>query len=212
MGEKIYYSIDDVQVIEKRPSYSKYVYKNNEYELFVEGDYNIENSLSAIEVGFKLGMTYEEIKQGLASYKPIEKRWEVEKIGDLKLINDSYNANPESMKASVKTFIELYETPVVVLGNMGELGENEIQYHREVGQFLSEVSSKNVKFLTVGNLASEIGEELLNKGFEVNSFDSNEQVACYILDNLNVGYTIFLKASRSMKFEEIIEVLKRGKQ
>ncbi|MBE7710285.1 MAG: UDP-N-acetylmuramoyl-tripeptide--D-alanyl-D-alanine ligase [Cyanobacteria bacterium SIG32] len=212
LGEKIYYSIDDVQVIENRPSYSKYVYKNNEYELFVEGDYNIENSLSAIEVGFKLGMTYEEIKQGLASYKPIEKRWEVEKIGDLKLINDSYNANPESMKASVKTFIELYENPVVVLGNMGELGENEVLYHREVGQFLSKVSAKNVKFLTVGNLASKIGEELLNQGFEVSSFDNNEQVSRYILDNLNVDYTIFLKASRSMKFEEIIEVLKRGKQ
>ena len=210
-GEKIYYSIEDVKILEKRPSYSRFVYKNNEYELFVEGDYNIENSLSAIEVGFKLGMTYEEIKRGLASYKPIEKRWEVEKIGDLKLINDSYNANPESMKASVKTFIELYENPVVVLGNMGELGENEVEYHKEVGRFLANLSIKNVKFLTVGNLASKIGKELSNKGFEVNSFASNEQVACYILDNLNVGYTIFLKASRSMKFEEIIEVLKRGK-
>jgi len=211
-GEKIFYSIDDVEILEKRPSYSKFIYKNNEYELFVEGDYNIENSLSAIEVGFKLGMKYEEIRQGLASYKPIEKRWETEKIGDLKIINDSYNANPESMKASVKTFMELYENPVVVLGNMGELGENEVEYHKEVGRFLANLSVKNVKFLIVGNLASEIGKELSTRGFEVACFENNEQVACYILDNLNVGYTIFLKASRAMKFEEIIEVLKRGKQ
>ena len=210
-GEKVYYSIDDVEILEKRQSYSRFVYKNNEYELNVEGDYNIENSLAAIELGFKLGMTYDEIKKGLVSYKPIEKRWEVEDVQGLKIVNDSYNANPESMKASVKTFVELYENPVVVLGNMGELGENEVKYHREVGVFLSTLNVKNVKFLTVGILAKEIGEELAKQGFDVNNFDNNEQVACYILDNLNVGYTIFLKASRSMKFEEIVEVLKRGK-
>ncbi len=210
-GEKIFYSIDDVEILEKRPSYSRFIYKNNEYELFVEGDYNIENSLAAIEIGFKLEMSYVEIKRGLASYKPIEKRWETEKIGNLKIINDSYNANPESMKASVKTFVELYENPVVVLGNMGELGENEVEYHKEVGRFLANLNVKNVKFLIVGNLAFEIGKELSNKGFEVACFENNDQVACYILDNLNVGYTIFLKASRAMKFEEIIEVLKRGK-
>ena len=209
-GEKVYYSINNVQIKEQKPSYSRFIYKNYEYELNVEGDYNIENSLAAIEVGFKLGMSYDEIKRGLASYRPIEKRWEVEEIGNLKIINDSYNANPESMKASVKTFAELYVNPVVVLGNMGELGENEIYYHKEVGKYLAQ-TCKNVKFLTVGNLAREIAKILVNSGFEVASFDNNEQAACYILDNLNIGYTIFLKASRAMKFEEIIEHLKRGK-
>lgn len=209
-GEKVYYSINNVQIKEQKPSYSRFIYKNYEYELNVEGDYNIENSLAAIEVGFKLGMSYDEIKRGLASYRPIEKRWEVEEIGNLKIINDSYNANPESMKASVKTFTELYVNPVVVLGNMGELGENEIYYHKEVGKYLAQ-TCKNVKFLTVGNLAGEIAKILVNSGFEVASFDNNEQAACYILDNLNIGYTIFLKASRAMKFEEIIEHLKRGK-
>ncbi len=211
-GEKIYYSISAVEIIEKRQSYSRFIYKNREYELNVEGDYNIENALSAIEVGFKLGMNYEDIKRGLALYRPIEKRWEVEEVRGLKIINDSYNANPESMKASVKTFIELYQDPVVVLGNMGELGDNEREYHREVGRFLATLDVKNVKFLTVGNLAKEIAEELANQGLEVEKFDNNEQVSCYILDNLNVGYTIFLKASRSMKFEGIVEALKRGKQ
>jgi len=209
-GEKVYYSINNVQIKEQKPSYSRFIYKNYEYELNVEGDYNIENSLAAIEVGFKLGMSYDEIKRGLASYRPIEKRWELEEIGNLKIINDSYNANPESMKASVKTFTELYENPVVVLGNMGELGENEVYYHKEVGKYLAQ-TCKNVKFLTVGNLAGEIAKILVNSGFEVASFDNNEQAACYILDNLNIGYTIFLKASRAMKFEEIIEHLKRGK-
>jgi len=114
------------------------------------------------------------------------------------------------MKASVKTFIELYENPVVVLGNMGELGENEAEYHREVGRFLAKTSPKNVKFLTVGELAHEIGKELAIAGFNVEYFWSNSEASCYILDNMDIGNTIFLKASRSMKFEEIIENLKRG--
>lgn len=83
-------------------------------------------------------MSYEEIKRGLLAYRPIEKRWEAEKIGAYKIINDSYNANPESMKASVTTFIELYDKPLVILGNMGELGEDEIEIHKNVGKYLSD--------------------------------------------------------------------------
>lgn len=210
-GEKIYYSLSDVEILKKAPSYSKFKYKNEVYELNVEGDYNIENSLSAIETGLKLNMTPDEIRKGLASYHPIEKRWEAEEIQGLKFINDSYNANPESMKASVKTFVELYENPVVVLGNMGELGEDEILYHRQVGEFLVSVcDGKPVKFLTVGKLAAEIGNVLHSKGFSVEKFDTNDEVSCYILENLNKSYTIFLKASRSMKFEQILENVKRG--
>ena len=207
-GEKIYYTLRDVEIIEKSQSYSKFKYKNEIYELNVDGDYNIENSLSAIELGLKLGMTPDQIRKGLYSYQPIEKRWEVEEIKGLKFINDSYNANPDSMKASVKAFVETYKDPVVVLGDMGELGENEIQYHKEVGEYLS-TFNKNVKYLTVGNLAKEIGNILTVKDIDVISFETNEQVACYILENLDNSNTIFLKASRSMKFEQILEEIKK---
>ena len=210
-GEKIWYSSDNVKVLEQKQGYSKFEYKDNIYELNVEGIYNIENSLSAIELGYKLGMSYSEICAGLLAYKPIEKRWEIEEIRGYKLINDSYNANPESMKASVSTFVELYENPVVVLGNMGELGVDEVDLHKEVGRFLAEKSNTNVKYLTVGNLAKEIGDELLAKDLFVKNFENNEAVSRYILDNVNVGCTIFLKASRSMKFEQIIENLREKK-
>ena len=155
-------------------------------------------------------MTYDEIKRGLLSYHPIEKRWEEEKIKDFTVINDSYNANPESMKASVATFLELYPNPVVIMGNMGELGENEVELHKEVGDFLGKkFQGKFAKFFTVGNLADYIGKELEKFGFEVKNFANNIETSRYILDNLHGGITIFLKASRSMKFEEIIENLKK---
>ena len=209
-GEKIFYSFNDVNVLEKSCSYSRFVYKNKEYELNVEGDYNIENSLAAIELGYKLGMSYEEVKKGLGAYKPIEKRWESECIQGFNIINDSYNANPESMKASVSTFLELYKNPIVVLGDMGELGKDEIEFHREVGRYLAQKAKNinNVKFLVVGNLAAEIGKELEKSAINTVYFDNNKDVALYILDKLDVGTTIFLKASRSMKFEEIINNLK----
>ncbi len=209
-GEKIFYSLNDVNIIEKRSGYSKFIYKNHEYELNVDGDYNVENSLSAIEIGFKLGMSYEEIKKGLSLYRPIEKRWEMEKIAGFNIINDSYNANPESMKASVSTFIEFYSNPVVILGNMGELGDNEIEFHKEVGRYIGEkFAGRKTCFITVGNLAKYIGDELSKYGFEVKHFNNNIETSRYILDNLDSGITIFLKASRSMKFEEIIENLKK---
>lgn len=240
-GEKIFYSVNDVEILEKRSGYSKFIYplscpplergpkslisrRGQIYELNVEGDYNIENSLSAIEIGYKLGMSYDEIKRGLLAYKPIEKRWETQNIKGFNIINDSYNANPESMKASVSTFLELYKNPVVILGNMGELGENEVEFHREVGKYLGNFilsktencnleilrSAQNDKvlFLTVGNLARYIGEELEKCGLDVKFFENNIETSRYILDNLNAGSTIFLKASRAMKFEEIIENIK----
>ena len=207
-GEKIFYSINDVEVIEKRSGYSKFIYKGKEYELNVEGDYNIENSLSAVEIGYKLGMSYDAVKRGLLAYKPIEKRWETETVKGFNIINDSYNANPESMKASVSTFLELYKNPVVILGNMGELGENEVEFHKEVGRYLGSKFKCGI-FLTVGDLARHIGEELSKCGLNVEAFEDNIETSRYILDNLNAGSTIFLKAPRAMKFEEIIEYLKQ---
>ena len=207
-GEKIFYSLKDVKILSQAPSYSKFEYKNYIYELNVEGDYNIENSLSAIELGLKLNMSEIDIAKGLYSYKPIEKRWELETVNGLNFVNDSYNANPESMKASVKTFVQLYQNPVVVLGDMGELGQEEEILHRQVGEFLSKLN-KNVKYIIIGKLASKIGNTLEKCGFSVNYFNDNYDAACYIVENFDNSNTIFLKASRSMKFEEIIENIKK---
>ena len=101
------------------------------------------------------------------------------------------------MKASVSTFLELYKDRAVVLGDMGELGENEVQFHQEVGEYLVEKikNIKNVKFIVVGNLAAEIGKVLENNDVSVAFCKTNEDAALYILDNLDVGTTIFLKAS-----------------
>ena len=206
-GEKIFYSIDNTQILERKAGYTKFTYKNFEYELFTEGDFNVENSISAIETGFKLGLTYEEIKRGLASYKPIEKRWEAEEINGLKIINDSYNANPDSMKASVSAFLDLYPQPIVILGDMGELGEEEITLHKHVGTELNKIAPKGTKFITVGTLSQNIATAL-KENFEVISVSNNKECALTLKNIAPLNAHVFLKASRSMKFEEIINYLK----
>ena len=204
-GEKIFTDYAKVKNVKVSVSHSEFTYEGVDFELNVEGDYNIENSLLVIEAAKKLDIPMDKIKQGLLNYKPIEKRWEVSEIKGLTFINDSYNANPESMKAVLKTFLSVYKPPLVlVLGNMGELGKDEIMYHKEIGEFLC--AYEGVKLLTVGNLAKYI---LRNSTLEGVEFETNFECAKYIIDNIEKGSTILLKASRAMKFEEIIEMVGR---
>ena len=205
--KKTFYSIKDVKILEKDTHYSKFEYYGNIYELNVGGDYNIENALSAINTGLALRMKVNEIQSGLKKYAPIEKRWEAVNAGGFEIINDSYNANPESMRAFIDTIFELYEKPVVILGDMGELGEDEIKYHSELGKYIN--SHKNLRqdaeILSIGKLSKYITDGVTN--CPAKHFETIEQAVDYI-KNKDTKVQLFLKASRSMKFERIIEELK----
>lgn len=209
-GEKIYFSIKDVEFIEKQIGKTKFEYKDEEYQLNIEGDYNVENSLAVIEAGLQLEMSPDNIRDGLKAYTPIDKRWQIEKVGEYEVINDAYNANPDSMKAALSTVLELYPKATLVLGNMGELGTDEEFYHQEIGNFIiSKLTENNdIRVITVGNLAKKIAEKVAENGIPTASFENNCQATRYILENVEKNSTIFLKASRSMKFEEILNELK----
>lgn len=208
-GEKIYYSLRDVKILEKKEHYSKFEYQNNIYELNVGGDYNIENALSAINAGMKLGMNVKEIQDGLKKYAPIEKRWEAVNANGYEIINDSYNANPESMRAFIDTIFELYKNSVIILGDMGELGEDEVRYHKELGVYIN--SHKNltddIMVLSIGKLSKYITDEV--KKCYSKHFGTVEDAVEFIRNNVMKHRKIFLKASRSMKFERVIEELKK---
>ena len=96
----------------------------------------------------------------------------------------------------------LYPDSVIVLGDMGELGENEKEFHREVGRFIKNHAHKENIILTVGNLAKEFGGN--------QNFETNKNAGKYIIQNIKEERTIFFKASRSMKFEEIIDYIKEN--
>lgn len=200
----VYFNLKDVKIKEMTSYSSTFEYKGNEYKLNVSGEHNIQNALAVIEAGLFAGIKAEIIKKGLYDFSPIEKRWEIQNIKGFNIINDCYNSNPESVKAALKTFLEL--TPAnktVILGDMGELGINEEEYHRKTGEFLEQFSCDYV--LTLGNLAKFI--EPKNK--KTIHFDNKKELVKFIKSNLKEGENILLKASRFMKFEEIIEELKK---
>ncbi len=206
-GEKIFYSLKDVKILDKGVNYSKFEYMENVYELNVGGEYNIENALAAINAGNKLGLGVNEIQEGLKKYHPIEKRWEGVNVSGFEIINDSYNANPESMKAFIDTIFELYNNYTLVLGDMGELGANEVLYHKELGEYINNHKKLNHKttVITIGELSENISREIKNcKGV---NFKDLESAVEYIKQNISKDSKIFLKASRSMKFEKIIDSL-----
>ncbi len=209
--QNIYFSLASAKILKRSIGHSIFKYKGFEYELNIEGDYNIQNALAVIEMGKKLGLSEDIIAKGLKNYSPIEKRWEIENIKGFKVINDSYNANPESMQAAIKTAMDIYiPSLTLVLGDMGELGNEEIKYHKEIGDFLAQNYIEGISIITVGKLANQISKVLEKKGIYSKNFNDNINTAQYILKNIKPESTIILKASRSMKFEEIINEMKKN--
>ena len=206
-GEKIFYSINDVKIIEQTAHYSKFEYQGHTYELNAGGDYNIENALSAINTGLKLNIKPDEISSGLKKYSPIEKRWETVTSGGYQVINDSYNANPESMRAFINTILGFYKNYVIILGDMGELGDKETDFHKELGVFINNAPnlSEEAVILSIGKLSELITNEITNcKAIHFNTIEAGIE---YIKNNISKNKTLFLKASRSMQFENIVSGL-----
>ncbi len=202
----IYFGINDkdLQIKEMTREGNRFLYKGSEYCLNVTGEHNIENALSVIEAGLNAGLNPALIARGLKEYKPIENRWNIKKINGYNVINDCYNSNPDSVKAAIKTFLSLTPSPkVLVLGDMGELGEQETEYHKKTGEFIDNFDCDCV--ITTGELAKNINP-LKIKTLHCNS---KKEVSDFIKGNFEKGTNILIKASRFMKFEEIIEELEK---
>ncbi len=211
VGDAIYYSFENAHITQRKSTKQKFEYQGYEYEIGVIGDHNVENAMAVIELGHYLNIDDELIAAGLLKFKPIRKRWEVEEINGIKIINDAYNANPDSMKASIKTSMDNYPSVLFVLGDMAELGDKEVEYHKEIGEYLKEFNGRLLKVATVGKLAKEISDVLADTEIESVNFETKEGVAKYILDNASFGTTIVLKASRSMKLEDVVEEIRNAK-
>jgi len=164
------------------------------------GDHNVRNALSAYAVVTRLGFDPVKVSENLAGYTVSGMRQNfVEKDGIL-FIEDCYNAAPDSMKASIDALKSVAQgRTIAVLGDMLELGADEEALHKGIGEYARE---KGVDFVwTFGKRATFIcegyGEGALN-------FEDKKRLGEHIIANIQPGDTIVFKASRSMRFEEII--------
>lgn len=175
-------------------------------ELPAYGIHNVYNALAAIAVGQSMGMTPEEIQQGLKNFTPGAMRLHIEKMGLYTVINDSYNASPLSMKAAIDVLGDIAEgRAVAVLGDMLELGDYSAKAHRQIGLYLAEKKIKAV--IGVGDQIRHTVRAAKESGVSEAVFCQNHQQADDALGRLLLpGDTVLLKGSRGMKMERLLPV------
>ena len=172
-------------------------------EMFVPapGEYMVQNALCALAVGLSLGMEADSIAKGIAAFQPTSGRMHVIRKENLTIINDAYNANPTSMSASIKTVCGLDGRSVLILGDMGELGEKQLDYHRQMGEFAAQ--QKADLLLCVGKLSFEMYMGAIAKGCRAMYFANKDILLRELPELLEDGDTILIKASHSMHLEEV---------
>ena len=166
------------------------------------GRHNVLNALCAMAVGTQLGLSAEEIKRGLESFENVGSRNHIIKTDTLTIIDDCYNANPTSTKAGLDTLSQLGGRRIAILGDMKELGKDELALHREGGAYAKKVGIDML--VAVGPLSEATAE-----GYGEGAYYCATVERCIdrIKRYLQPGDTILVKASHSMQFERIVEAL-----
>ena len=176
--------------------------ERHRFTLNMVGEHNVLNALLGIQISKDFGLTFQEMEKGLDNFKATSMRLEFIKYNGFTIINDSYNANPDSMKAALNVLKGYTEKrKIAVLGTMGELGDYAKAAHKEVGEF---AKGKANILMTTG-----IYNDSYKEGFgeETLVCDSKEELIKTLKDIVQEDDTILVKASRSSKFEEIIKEL-----
>ena len=173
----------------------------------IPGEHNVYNALAATAVGLSLGLSLDQISSGILKAKTIGGRTNLLNTGSMTVIDDCYNANPVSMKASIDVLATAEGRKIAVLGDMGELGENEKKLHYEVGEYLAK---KEIDVLfCAGELSEEIAKaaQKESKTCEVYYFETRDALLEQLLPFLKKGDTVLVKASHFMEYPKIVKAL-----
>ncbi|MGM0838213.1 MAG: UDP-N-acetylmuramoyl-tripeptide--D-alanyl-D-alanine ligase [Bacillota bacterium] len=189
---------------------TEFIIEETAYMIPVLGAHNVTNALASIVVGEIFGVNEENRKKGLEKVSLTAMRNEVvETSSGWTVINDAYNASPTSMKAAIDLLGSLtgYSKKIAVLGDMLELGEQEISFHQEVGRY---VQDKEIDFvLTYGILGKSIAEGAVAVlGSEkVKSYTDKKVLIEDLLKILQPHDVVIVKGSRGMRLEEVVQGL-----
>ena len=175
--------------------------------IHIPGMHMVYNALAGTCVGLACGLTLEEIKSGIENAQTISGRNNIIHTENYTIMDDCYNANPVSMKASLDVLATALGRKVAILGDMGELGTDERSLHYTVGEHAAE---KNIDLLLcVGTLSEEIVKGAKEKNPEMNAvlFGNKEELLEKLPKLLEKGDSILIKASHFMQFEKIVKAL-----
>jgi UDP-N-acetylmuramoyl-tripeptide--D-alanyl-D-alanine ligase len=182
---------------------------SGEYHVPLPGRHSVPNALHALAVACELGVEPTAARDGLAEFSPAKQRLNLREVAGVRLIDDTYNANADSVAAALRTLSDLpcSGRRVAVLGDMAELGSATETAHREVGRLAAELGMDRV--FAIGRFAQLTAE---GAGERATAFVSLELAVGALFHGLEPGDSVLVKASRSSRLERVVEALSRQLQ
>jgi UDP-N-acetylmuramoyl-tripeptide--D-alanyl-D-alanine ligase len=182
-----------------------------EIHLPVLGLHHIKNAVAAAAVAWALNLPASNISAALGNFRPVDKRMEVLTLpGDIHLINDTYNANPGSMAAALKTLMQVKQQgrALAVLGDMLEMGEESGSLHMQVGRI---AAKEGVDYLlAMGKQASHLLAGAAEGGMardQLTVASNHQEISAQVHNLLTAGDWLLVKGSRGMRMEKVVESL-----
>ena len=177
--------------------------KEEEFSLDMPGEHNISNLMLGIAIAKELGVSFEEMKRGLKNIEATSMRLELIKKDGFSILNDCYNSSPVAVKSAIDVMKNIEgKRRIAVLGTMRELGHKSEEAHEEIGKYAKENGIEKV--LCFGDFSENI-KEGYGEGCTV--YENKEELIKDLLNIICEGDIILVKASRSLKFEEITKAL-----
>jgi UDP-N-acetylmuramoyl-tripeptide--D-alanyl-D-alanine ligase len=188
-----------------------------EIQLNTLGSHNVRNALAASAVGLAAGISLEKIKQGLESFTPVNGRMQAKNITpNHTLIDDSYNANPDSVRAAIDALKQSGNISWLILGDMGEVGNQGPEFHREVGAYAAEQGIAKLFALGEQCLFAVYGFDEVNKASsaQASHFSDMDSLIAQLRNAVHAQSTgsnqhlnILVKGSRFMRMERVVQAL-----
>ncbi len=212
LGEHCDYRAKNIRTRDQKTCFT-FCYEGGTMEvtLGVMGEHNVRNALAALGIAHQMNLDLDKAAQALSHFSGQRQQMIVSK--QCRIIDDTYNASPDSMRAAVKVLCSMEDVrgrKVAALADMLELGEKEKEYHFEVGQF---IGTQNIDEVAVyGELSREIirGVNQQNASIKTSYFETREELGEYLRQTLNPEDVVLLKGSNGMKLKEITQMLMKS--
>jgi UDP-N-acetylmuramyl pentapeptide synthase len=174
-----------------------------EIKVKLKGEHNLKNALAAIAASIALKIPLKAIKRGIESIKSVHGRLELKKgLRGCILIDDTYNANPASMRAAIDVLANQDCEKILIIGDMGELGKKEVEYHKSIGAYIKK--NKILEVVGTGKLTKHVIDHC--KG-NAKWFEDKKALINYIKTKIKKNSCVLVKGSRFMKMEEVVDAL-----
>lgn len=199
---------DDIKIHGYNGTDCRVVLPNDSVDIHIDmpGRHLIYAAMVAAVIGHDLGVDNHQIREGVKSFSPVSKRMDIIETGEITIINDVYNASPESVRAAIDVLCYSDTRKVCILGDMFELGDYAPKLHREVGEYAAKKGIDLV--ICAGEMAEFISKGCIENGGTSVWFEDQKSMILKLPELIKDGDAILVKASRGMAFEKTVEALK----